>query len=331
MLSLSHYSLNHQQHHPQVPMSPITSPKPAVVQLTDIEQQSQYLHQQHQQAAVTLPSIHSLNIPSFPPLEKNYTLQHHRGNFAHVSHSVSPQQPFPSLQASVTTPSPALAPLYHSHSLSSHSHLEHEDGGGGAAATTGAANEDEEEEEIGTHESTVPSPSTSPFPDQRKNPTWKPRKKRQCPECKLHFSNLATHKSTHLNPTNRPHICEYCQRGFARPNDLFRHTKCHWKEIGSDKGQFKCPFKSEGASKDADHHHQQQQQCCHNTGMFSRCDTFKNHLKAIHFQYPNGTKKESRSKVKGRCRSCQMEFDNVDIWLKSHIDTKQCNRMVFHE
>lgn len=143
---------------------------------------------------------------------------------------------------------------------------------------------------------------------------WKPRKKRQCPDCKLFFSNLATHKSTHLNPDSRPHICEYCSRGFARPNDLFRHVKCHWKEIGSDKGQFKCPYKNHSTG---DH-------CGHNSGIFSRCDTFKNHLKAIHFQYPSGTKKDQRSKSSGSCRICQHQFDSVDDWLNNHIENNQC-------
>lgn len=147
--------------------------------------------------------------------------------------------------------------------------------------------------------------------DNEESKSWKPRKKRQCLECKLYFLNLATHKSTHLKPANRPHICKYCSRGFARPNDLFRHIKCHWKEIGSDSGQFKCPYK-EGDL------------CCHSTGIFSRCDTFKNHLKAIHFQYPLGTKKENRSKVLGKCRQCQQQFPSVDAWLTEHIETNSC-------
>lgn len=149
---------------------------------------------------------------------------------------------------------------------------------------------------------------------------WKPRKKRQCPECKLYFLNLATHKLTHLKPTSRPHICKYCDRGFARPNDLFRHVKCHWKEIGSDKGQFKCPFKRMGG----EHDEQAVDHCCHNTGIFLRCDTFKNHLKAIHFQYPNGTKKDQRMKVPGKCRMCQKEFANVDEWLVNHVEKSEC-------
>ncbi|KAI5951783.1 STP4 [Candida jiufengensis] len=166
----------------------------------------------------------------------------------------------------------------------------------------------------------------SPSNSSKKN--WKPRKKRQCPECKLYFSNLATHKSTHLKPTNRPHICDYCQRGFARPNDLFRHVKCHWKEIGSDKGQFKCPFKSLNNNSNSNESTTTTQilpdHCCHNTGIFSRCDTFKNHLKAIHFQYPNGTKKDQRNKVSGKCRMCLQNFQHVDDWIHNHIETNSC-------
>lgn len=149
---------------------------------------------------------------------------------------------------------------------------------------------------------------------QSATPKNKPRKKRQCPECKLYFSNLATHKSTHLKPTSRPHICKYCDRGFARPNDLFRHTRCHWREVGSNKGQFKCPYKN----------HSSGDNCCHSSGIFSRCDTFKNHLKAIHFQYPMGTKKDQRNKVSGNCRLCHKFFSTVDDWLVNHIEKSEC-------
>lgn len=164
--------------------------------------------------------------------------------------------------------------------------------------------------------SATPQPVGSTLPESPRDSSWKPRKKRQCPECHLYFSNLATHKSTHLKPTNRPHLCKLCHRGFARPNDLFRHFKCHWKEIGADKGQFRCPFKS-GAADSEDH-------CCHTLGIFSRCDTYKNHLKAIHFQYPSGTKKSQRNNVPGSCRLCQKQFTNVDDWITNHIDTNEC-------
>lgn len=164
--------------------------------------------------------------------------------------------------------------------------------------------------------SATPQPLGSTLPESPRDSSWKPRKKRQCPECHLYFSNLATHKSTHLKPTNRPHLCKLCHRGFARPNDLFRHFKCHWKEIGADKGQFRCPFKT-GAADSEDH-------CCHTLGIFSRCDTYKNHLKAIHFQYPSGTKKSQRNNVPGSCRLCQKQFTNVDDWITNHIDTNEC-------
>ncbi|OBA23793.1 hypothetical protein METBIDRAFT_10016 [Metschnikowia bicuspidata var. bicuspidata NRRL YB-4993] len=145
----------------------------------------------------------------------------------------------------------------------------------------------------------------------------KRRKKRQCPECRLFFSNLATHKSTHLNPTARPHVCNVCSRGFARPNDLSRHYKCHWKETGADNGQFKCPFKNGPAPG----------QCSHTLGIFSRCDTYKNHLKAIHFDYPGGTRKNERATSPGCCGLCQKQFLSVDEWLVTHVDTQLCESM----
>lgn len=159
--------------------------------------------------------------------------------------------------------------------------------------------------------------TTGSSPSSPKELGWKPRKKRQCPECHLYFSNLATHKSTHLKPTSRPHLCKLCHRGFARPNDLFRHFKCHWKEIGADKGQFRCPFKAISPDSQEDH-------CCHTLGIFSRCDTYKNHLKAIHFQYPSGTKKSERNNVPGSCRLCNKQFDTVDDWIINHIDANEC-------
>ena len=62
---------------------------------------------------------------------------------------------------------------------------------------------------------------------------------------------------------------------------------------------------------------------CHPTGVFSRCDTFKNHLKALHFEYPQKTKREQRSQVPGKCKHCGMKFPNVDIWLNQHVG-KSC-------
>lgn len=172
----------------------------------------------------------------------------------------------------------------------------------------------------------------------------KPRRKKQCPICFNYYANLSTHKSTHLTPEDRPHRCKICQRGFARNNDLIRHQKRHWKDdnlndstlndhdklisLHNIKGTYKCPFNSTLIQLDMEIYPYKSKPLffetsnCHSTGVFSRCDTFKNHLKALHFEYPPGTKKRERSVVPGRCRNCGVKFDNVDIWLNEHVGKK---------
>lgn len=135
------------------------------------------------------------------------------------------------------------------------------------------------------------------------------RRKRECPQCHKLFSNLATHKSTHLASDLKPHVCTTCSRGFARPNDLVRHEKSHLKEMNQT--GFVCPFHL-------------MDDVCHTTGVFSRCDTYKNHLRALHFQYPAGTKKRDRGLVAGNCKSCGASFANVDDWLSNHVETRKC-------
>ena len=142
----------------------------------------------------------------------------------------------------------------------------------------------------------------------------KQARKMKCTECGKYFSNLNTHKTTHLKPVARPFICRHCGRGFSRLNDLLRHVRCHWKEIGSDKGQLKCPFKNNPFGD----------YCSHLTGIFSRCDTYKIHLKAIHFEYPAGTRKSERNNVSGCCRTCKKAFVNVDDWLHNHVEKGKC-------
>ncbi|AQZ13540.1 STP4 (YDL048C) and STP3 (YLR375W) [Zygosaccharomyces parabailii] len=91
------------------------------------------------------------------------------------------------------------------------------------------------------------------------------------------------------------------------------------------KGTFKCPFNSSLIQLDMEVYPYKSKPLgfetsnCHQTGVFSRCDTFKNHLKALHFEYPPGTKKRDRSVVPGRCKHCGLRFPNVDVWLNEHV------------
>lgn len=196
----------------------------------------------------------------------------------------------------------------------------------------------------------------------RKGSKSKISKRKECPICHNYYANLNTHKSTHLNPENRPHKCSKCNRGFSRSNDLIRHKKRHWKDkfVSTERivneptdnenfikrqislkneqlvslyqieGAYKCPFNSTLIKLDTDLHPERSNRPipsgsynCHQTGVFSRCDTYKNHLKALHFEYPPKTRKEDRAIVPGRCKHCGKAFQNVDIWLNEHVN-KEC-------
>ncbi|ODQ65441.1 hypothetical protein NADFUDRAFT_8495, partial [Nadsonia fulvescens var. elongata DSM 6958] len=148
------------------------------------------------------------------------------------------------------------------------------------------------------------------------------RKKRQCSVCQGWFSNLATHKSIHLSDKSRPHTCKVCGRGFARPNDLFRHQKSHRGDA-----PFNCPFyKPAQIVTSTDNTTIMNSPSCHQTGGFSRCDTFKNHLKAMHFAYPLGVKKKDRNGAKGKCKHCGMNFESVEDWVTNHVETGECTK-----
>ncbi|KAK9494582.1 hypothetical protein V1508DRAFT_366987 [Lipomyces doorenjongii] len=131
-------------------------------------------------------------------------------------------------------------------------------------------------------------------------------RKQQCPECNGWYSNLSAHCSTHLSYASRPHSCTVCGRGFSRPNDLLRHQKSHQGDA-----PFCCPYHAVDRR-------------CHPSGGFSRCDTYKNHLKSMHFDYPVGTKKKDRQGAGGKCRACLMEFENVDEWISAHVESGRC-------
>jgi len=104
------------------------------------------------------------------------------------------------------------------------------------------------------------------------------------------------------------HKCPFCQRQFKNKSYLTRHLKKH-----GDVKDFKCPFFNEESTK-----------CHHSDGEFSRKDTFKAHLKSIHFIYPIGVAKTDRNSSIGRCAGCFKEFKNNNEWLSQHIEVGIC-------
>lgn len=111
-----------------------------------------------------------------------------------------------------------------------------------------------------------------------------------------------------INKSLTYHKCPFCQRPFKNKSYLSRHLKKH--DVVKE---FKCPFFNESSSK-----------CHHLNGEFSRKDTFKAHLKSIHFVYPIGVTKGDRSNSSGRCAGCFKEFENNSVWMIEHIEADLC-------
>ncbi|CAI4046975.1 hypothetical protein SKDZ_12G4010 [Saccharomyces kudriavzevii ZP591] len=169
----------------------------------------------------------------------------------------------------------------------------------------------------------------------------------KCPICHRGFArnnDLLRHKKRHwkdeiLSQSGAPSSLNDATGGFVSPNDDESHEKmtpmnsvtdyAQLKSLHQIKGTFKCPFNSTLIQLDMDMYPYKlkplnfETSNCHQTGVFSRCDTFKNHLKALHFEYPPGTKKKDRNVVPGRCKHCGLKFENVDVWLNEHVG-KQC-------
>lgn len=119
------------------------------------------------------------------------------------------------------------------------------------------------------------------------------------------------------------YVCKVCGASFRVKGYLTRHSKKH-----CTKKPFECPFyAAEGEEQDGAGTHGHGTKC-HPTGGFSRRDTFKTHLKALHFIYPTGTKSSQRVNVSGRCAGCFKVFRNNADWLKNHIETNECPAMV---
>ncbi|EGW31608.1 uncharacterized protein SPAPADRAFT_62218 [Spathaspora passalidarum NRRL Y-27907] len=110
--------------------------------------------------------------------------------------------------------------------------------------------------------------------------------------------------------------CPHCDATFKVKGYLTRHLKKH----NSTKA-FVCPFYQEPTKGNSGTK-------CHPTGGFSRRDTFKTHLKALHFIYPPGTKSNERNNFSGRCAGCFQHFENNHLWLETHIEANKCSGTV---
>ncbi|KAJ8145655.1 hypothetical protein OY671_001275 [Metschnikowia pulcherrima] len=117
------------------------------------------------------------------------------------------------------------------------------------------------------------------------------------------------------------YACGECDAVFKVKSYLTRHTRKH-----NNAKAFVCPFYREqdseycGTSKAGTK--------CHPTGGFSRKDTYKTHLKALHFIYPPRTKSSERGTQGGRCAGCFQYFESNADWFKFHIEDGSCRGFV---
>lgn len=116
-----------------------------------------------------------------------------------------------------------------------------------------------------------------------------------------------------------PYQCTHCDAKFKVKGYLTRHLKKH-----NPSKAFICPFYEE--PKDGNEGSK-----CHPTGGFSRRDTYKTHLKALHFVYPPGTKSNKRNMISGRCAGCFKHFESNYQWLEEHIERGECDGTVLYK
>lgn len=105
-------------------------------------------------------------------------------------------------------------------------------------------------------------------------------------------------------------VCHYCDAKFRIRGYLTRHIKKH-----AIQKAYHCPFFNAAAPPELR---------CHNSGGFSRRDTYKTHLRARHFLYPKGVKPQHRNKSSGHCSQCGQFFENTDKWVEQHIENGEC-------
>ncbi|CCH43984.1 Zinc finger protein [Wickerhamomyces ciferrii] len=123
--------------------------------------------------------------------------------------------------------------------------------------------------------------------------------------------STTTTSSTTNNNGKKVYVCEYCNSEFRIKGYLTRHIKKH-----AINKAYECPFfnpKSENK--------------CHPNGGFSRRDTYKTHLKARHFKYPQGTRSQDRSNTPGKCGMCFKPYKSNEDWVENHIENGECESL----
>lgn len=114
-------------------------------------------------------------------------------------------------------------------------------------------------------------------------------------------------------------VCHHCSSEFRVRSYLTRHLRKHNNAMA-----FVCPFYQDGEVEDDYVCGGKSGAKCHPTGGFSRKDTFKTHLKALHFIYPPRTRSRERAALGGRCAGCFEFFESNVSWFKDHIEPKLC-------
>lgn len=125
-------------------------------------------------------------------------------------------------------------------------------------------------------------------------------------------SSISNSSGNNSASNGKVFTCKVCSTQFNVKGYLTRHMKKH-----ATNKPFMCPFYNINSNSK-----------CHLTGGFSRRDTFKTHLKALHFVYPTGTRCGERVDKRGRCAGCFKEFESNLNWLNSHVAVNKCKGMV---
>ncbi|SMN22248.1 similar to Saccharomyces cerevisiae YHR006W STP2 Transcription factor, activated by proteolytic processing in response to signals from the SPS sensor system for external amino acids [Maudiozyma saulgeensis] len=129
-------------------------------------------------------------------------------------------------------------------------------------------------------------------------------------ETNYNDTNTALQEKSDMLESGGPFVCHYCDASFRMRGYLTRHIKKHAIEKA-----YKCPFFSKDAPPELR---------CHNSGGFSRRDTYKTHLKARHLLYPKGVKPQDRNKSSGHCAQCGEFYQNIENWVEQHIESGDC-------